>query len=84
MLLVVPPARTGTWKVDDLVAAIQETLDLARTRAVEPAQIDGTGYAQLLPATVLAAAARPISIATDLAVNNDTPLVSGPFRPPRG
>jgi len=84
MLLVVPPARTGTWKVDDLVAAVLETLDLARTRAVEPAQIDGTGYAQLLPATVMAAAARPITIATDLSVNNDTPLVSGPFRPPRG
>jgi hypothetical protein len=55
MLLVVPPVRTGSWQVDDLVAAVTETFDLARTRLVEPAQLDGTGYAQLLPATVLAA-----------------------------
>jgi hypothetical protein len=84
MLLVAPPARTGTWKWDDLVAAVGETLDLAPTRAVEPSQIDGTSYAQLLPATVLAAASRPITISTDLSVNNDTPLAGGPFRPARG
>jgi hypothetical protein len=84
MLLVAPPARTGRWQWDDLVAAVGETLDLARTRAVEPRQIDGTGYAQLVPATVMAAAARPITIATDLSINNETQLASGPFRPSRG
>ncbi len=61
-----------------------ETLDLTRTRAVEPGQIDGTAYAQLLPATVMPAAPRPITITTDLSVNNDTPLARGPFRPARG
>jgi hypothetical protein len=70
MLLVVPPARTGSWQVDDLVAAVTETFDLARTRLVEPAQLDGTGYAQLLPATVLSATRQPITISTDLAVAN--------------
>lgn len=70
MLLVVPPVRTGTWQVADLVAAITETFDLARTRLVEPAQLDGTGYAQLLPATVLSATRRPITISTDLATAN--------------
>jgi hypothetical protein len=84
MLLVAPPARTGTWKWDDLVAAVGETLDLTRTRAVESGQIDGTAYAQLLPATVMSAAAQPITITTDLSVNNDAPLVGGPFRPARG
>ena len=84
MLLVAPPAPTGTWRWDDLVAAVNETLDLARSRAVEPGQIDDTTYAQLLPATVMAAAARPITIATDISINNDIPLVTGPFRPPRG
>ncbi|WP_185921919.1 hypothetical protein [Streptomyces sp. WAC06614] len=70
MLLVVPPARTGTWNEDDLVAAVQETLDLAALRAVEPDHLDGTAYAHLLPATVLSATRRPITISTDLALGN--------------
>jgi hypothetical protein len=70
MLLVVPPVRTGTWQLGDLVAAVTETFDLARTRLVEPAQLDATGYAQLLPATVLSATRRPITISTDLATAN--------------
>lgn len=70
MLLVVPPERTGTWRVEDLVAAVIETFDLARTRLVEPAHLDDTGYAQLLPATVLSATSQPITISTDLAIAN--------------
>jgi hypothetical protein len=85
MLLVAPPVRTGTWQFDDLVAAVGETLDLARTRAVEPGQIDTTAYAQLLPATVLPVAAHPITISTDLAANNAArPAAMTPFRPARG
>jgi hypothetical protein len=80
LLLVVPPAQTGAWDWDDLVTAVSETLDLTRVRAVEPEHIDGTPYAQLLPATVLSAAARPITVGTDLSVNNDVPLARGPFR----
>ena len=64
------PSAAGTWRWDDLVAALHETLDLARQRAVEPAAIDGTAYAQLLPATVMAATVRQVSISTNLAVNN--------------
>jgi len=70
MLLVVPPVRTGTWDIADLIAAVTETFDLARTRLVEPAHLDGTGYAQLLPATVLSATRQPITISTDLAIAN--------------
>jgi len=70
MLLVVPPVRTGTWQLGDLVAAVTETFDLARMRLVEPAQLDDSGYAQLLPATVLSATRRPITISTDLATAN--------------
>jgi hypothetical protein len=84
MLLVAPPVQSGSWSWDDLVAAVSETLDLARVRAVEPGQLDGTPYAQLLPATVLSAAARAITIGTDLALNNETPLARGPFRPSKG
>jgi hypothetical protein len=70
MLLVVPPVRTGTGQLNDLVAAVTETFDLARTRLVEPAQLDDTAYAQLLPATVLSATHQPITISTDLATAN--------------
>lgn len=70
MLLVVPPVRTGTWREDDLVAAVTETFALARSRAVEPAHLDDQPYAHLLPATVLPAARQPITLTTDLALCN--------------
>jgi hypothetical protein len=84
MLLVVPPQRRGVWQWDDLVAAVRETLDLTRIRAVEPGRLDGTGYAQLLPATVLPSGARPITISTDLSANNEQVQAAGPARPSRG
>ncbi|MDT0347461.1 hypothetical protein [Streptomyces litchfieldiae] len=70
MLLVAPPVRTGAWSWDDLVAAVHETFELARVRAVEPAHLDTTAYAHLLPATVMSATRRPITISTDLATAN--------------
>jgi len=70
MLLAVPPVRTGAWDPGDLLAAILETFDLARLRAVEPGHLDDTPYAQLLPATVMSATRVPITISTDLAVAN--------------
>jgi hypothetical protein len=70
MLLAVPPTRTGSWNTDDLVAAITETFELARLRAVEPEHLDDTAYAQLLPATIMSATRQPITISTDLAVAN--------------
>ncbi|MGW1992768.1 hypothetical protein [Embleya sp. NPDC001921] len=70
MLLVVPPTTTGTWAWDDLVAAIEETFELATIRAVEPGHLDDTAYAQLLPATVMSATRQPITIGTDLAIAN--------------
>jgi hypothetical protein len=70
MLLVAPPRRTGTWAWDDLVAALHDTLELAKARAVEPTQIDATDYAPLLPTTVLTSTRRPITISTDLVRNN--------------
>ncbi|WP_283138991.1 hypothetical protein [Rhizohabitans arisaemae] len=69
-LLVVPPRRTGKWAWEDLVAALGETLDLAKARAVEPTQLDDSAYGQLLPATVLTATRQPITISTDLVRNN--------------
>ncbi|WP_369373062.1 hypothetical protein [Streptomyces sp. cg36] len=70
LLLVVPPVKGQTWRPDDLLAAVNETLDLAKVRAVEPQHLDDTAYAQLLPATVLSATRQPITISTDLAISN--------------
>ena len=72
MLLVSPPSatRAGAWKLEDLLAAVNETLDLAKTRAVEPEHLDATGYAHLLPATLMSATAQPITISTDLSTVN--------------
>ncbi|TCC47508.1 hypothetical protein E0H75_22280 [Kribbella capetownensis] len=70
MLLVTPPQRTGTWVWDDIVAAVNETFDLARLRLVEPAHLEDTPYVHLLPATGMTATRHPITISTDLAANN--------------
>lgn len=69
-LLVAPPQRAGRWVFDDVVAAVNETLDLAHQRAVEPAQIDGGPFARLLPATLFATAHSDITLIADLALNN--------------
>ena len=53
----------------DLVSTINETLDAAKSRGVEPAQVDSSAYAQFLPATVMAVTLYQIQIATNLAVN---------------
>ena len=62
LLLVTPSAFTGSWKWEDLVNTLHETLNLAKLRAVEPDQIDQTDYAQLLPATVAAVATYPVTM----------------------
>jgi hypothetical protein len=70
ILLVTPASASGTWVWDDLVGALHETLDLAKTRAVEPVHVDQTAYARFLPATVLAVTSYGISITTALAAAN--------------
>jgi hypothetical protein len=70
ILVVTPASASGRWQWDDLVAALNETLDLAKKRAVEPTQLDGTPYAPLLPATTMAVTLYAISIGTSLAAAN--------------
>lgn len=70
MILAVPPVLRGRWNWDDLVATLDETLDAAKARAVEPAQVDTTKYAQMLPGTLMAVTLYQITIATNLALNN--------------
>jgi hypothetical protein len=74
ILLVTPATGNGTWQWDDLLGALNETLDLAKLRAVEPADIDQTPYSMFVPATITAAALYGISIVTSL------PVASGVMR----
>ncbi|MDQ6701403.1 MAG: hypothetical protein M3Z36_14585 [Acidobacteriota bacterium] len=69
-LLVTPATANGAWQWEDLMGALNETLDLAKSRAVEPVHIDWTGYSPFLPATIMAATLYGISITTTLAATN--------------
>ena len=78
MLLVTSPSITGTWHWDDLVAALVETLALAKKRAVEPSLLDPTVYSRFLPATVMASTSYAITISTALtAVNGVVGAIQG-------
>lgn len=70
MLFVVSASNTGVWQWTDLVGALNETLDLAKKRAVEPAFLDPTVYSRFLPATVTASTSYGITIGTPITVAN--------------
>jgi hypothetical protein len=70
MLLVTPPQLIGSWQWDDLIAALHETLDFAKQRAVEPSQLEATPLNRLLPATLMALTLREVSISGNLSINN--------------
>jgi hypothetical protein len=70
ILLVTPPVRRGAWQFQDLVDSLRETLDMARLRAVEPAQLDRTALGPLVPATLSAVTMLPITAMLNFAFNN--------------
>jgi hypothetical protein len=76
ILLVTPATADGVWHWEDVVGALNETLDLAKKRALEPAMIDPTPYSRLLPATIMAVTLYGISITTALAVASNVMEVS--------
>jgi hypothetical protein len=43
---------------------------MAKKRAIEPAQIETTAYAQFLPTTMMAVTLYLITLSTNLAINN--------------
>jgi len=75
MLLVTPSIFRGAWQWEDLVDALNETLDFAKRRAVEPRLIDATPYAPLLPATIMASQVAQLTMAANLALNNRVGVV---------
>jgi hypothetical protein len=76
MLLVTPSEFRGAWQWNDLVDALNETLDLAPLRALEPKHVDALPYAPFLPATVMATQAWQLTIAANLALNNAAVLAA--------
>ena len=70
MLLVVPPQIKGNWEWADLVDALDETLEMAKKRAIEPAKIEEGNYAQFLPTTLMASSRYWINIVANLSMNN--------------
>jgi hypothetical protein len=74
ILLVTPPELRGAWSFDDLVASLHETLDFAKLRAVEPAQLDRTALGPLVPALLSSVTTFPITAGLNLAFNNDIVL----------
>ena len=70
MLMAMPSEFTGEWQWNDLMNIVNETLDLAKKRALEPDQIDKTAYARFLPATVSAVTVHPITASLNYAFNN--------------
>ena len=89
MLLVTPTDFRGAWQWDDLVDALNETLDLAKRRAVEPEHIDASPYAPFLPATVAGHPGAPADHRGRPRLNNKIAVAGGadvaalPHRRPR-
>jgi hypothetical protein len=70
-LLALAPSRDGAWSWAELLEAVNDTLDAAKQRAIEPAHIDRTAYGWFLPATTSAYTFPEISISNDLLRNRD-------------
>jgi hypothetical protein len=51
ILLAVTPEKTGNWKIEDLALTVEEALNMAKLRAVEPEHVDFSMFSQLLPTT---------------------------------
>ena len=66
ILLAVPPTRSGSWTLPNLEAVINETLDLAKIRAVDAEQLGVLGL--LAPTTFLAVNLADDTVGRDLAL----------------
>jgi hypothetical protein len=69
ILVAVPPTTAETWDLESLTAIVNETLDLAKVRAVDLEHLDP--IAQLIPTIYLAANAGDETIATILQTRLD-------------
>jgi hypothetical protein len=70
MLLVTPPVFKGEWDWETIVLSLEETLSMAKKRAIEPSQVEGTTYSQFLPTTITAVTSHLITVAMNYAQTN--------------
>lgn len=68
-LLAMPAVMNGAWSWDELLGAVNDALDSAKRRAIEPTHIDSTRFGWLLPATYAAYTFPEISISNYLLRN---------------
>lgn len=71
VLLATPPVYRGGWQWQDIVDTLHETLDFARLRAVEPAHVDASALAPLLPAVLASVTMYPFTASLNLSFNNN-------------
>lgn len=69
LLLAVAPALKGHWTWSELQGILNDTLDRAKRRAVEPDLLSNSLYSQVLPGILPAYTANTEMIATDLSKN---------------
>jgi hypothetical protein len=84
LLLVVSPhsETTSQWAYADLLGAVNETLDLAKKRTVEPDALAFTHLGQLLPALVAPVAQEATTLTLDFGrVNGTARFAETPLRP---
>jgi len=78
LLLAATPIVTGTWRWDDLVGTVTNTLDRAQRRAIEPDQIGFTAYGHLLPALLTSVSTYPFAtISTALTYATEIQFATG-------
>ena len=70
ILLAMPTEFKGHWEWNDLLGVVNDTLDQAKKRAIEPEQIDETKYAKFLPATISSVVHHPIMPSLNLSFVN--------------
>ena len=77
-ILAISPEINGTWKWDDLLEIVRETIDRAKTRAVEPDHIADTPYGHVLPAILTSVATdKSATISTDLVYQSEMAFDTG-------
>ena len=69
LIMAVTPEETGAWDWDDLMDTLNETLSLAKKRAVEPEHIKNKVWGQALPALLAAVSSNDTTPSLDFSRN---------------
>jgi predicted nucleic acid-binding Zn-ribbon protein len=72
LLLVVTPEKTGSWKWDNLVGTLNDTLQRAKRRAIEPLILEKHGRSEintLLPAVISEFNQHDLNVSLDYSIN---------------